>query len=1005
MIPIELTLQNFFSYCDATLDFRGLHTACICGENGAGKSSLLEAIAWSVWGKSRAASEDDTIRVGEKEVRVSFTFQCQEQVFRVVRRRRRGQSSALEFQLETPQGFRAITAKGIRATQQKILETIKLDYETFICSAYLRQGHADEFMVKPPKERKQVLANLLKLDRYDKLAEKAKDISKQAKGQRSVLEQSLASLEVQLHAEEAISRDLSITEAEIAQLQQQQEETGRALQDRQQQQTQRQTLEQQVSWYRQQYDSSSREVQRQQSDRDRLQRREAELSQLLERSEAIRAGYAKYQDLRAQDDAYTDKFAQHQDASQRQADVRQRLDRAMAELQQQQQQLQARLESLAQTERDVRQTLSREAEVEAGVRELNQAKAKLSELERKHAEAAPLMQRQIRLQAECDRAKAQLEARLEQLQRQQERLQHRQGQRPELDRALAEVSDRIEELEKKRVYQQRVEEKGRERRSFLERLHAHQRDYDAQLSEMDRKIEMLQVPDATCPLCDRPLDEHHWELVSQKHREQHREILHQLWVVKEQIAISEREIQILRQEYRDLKQELTEYDALREKRGQLQAQRSASEDEWEALQQAIAERSEIARTLELGNYAAESRRELEEIDSILAELNYDEKELALARGTVDRLRWADIQQAQMQQARRQLQHLEEQRPQLQTQLQTRQQQTLELQSESDLARELADLERYINKVAYDLDAHNAVRSELREAQSWLSQMETLKTAQQEAPRLQQQRQELEDRLAERSRELVQLETQLQQAQRQLDTTPDVSSDIAALQQDIQQRRSTLNEYLSQLGRLQQQQQHLDSVREQIDRQQEQLDAACRQQWVYKELSQAFGKNGIQALTIETVLPQLEAETNRLLSRLSANQLHVQFVTQKATKGSKKTSKLIETLDIFIADARGTRPYETYSGGEAFRIDFAIRLALAKLLAQRSGAALQMLVVDEGFGTQDDRGCERLISAIEAIAPDFACILAVTHIPHLKEAFQTRIEVEKTASGSQLRVSV
>ncbi|MGC9504304.1 exonuclease subunit SbcC [Baaleninema sp.] len=1005
MIPIELTLQNFFSYRDATLDFRGLHTACICGENGAGKSSLLEAMAWSVWGKSRAGTEDDTIRVGEKEVRVAFTFQCQNQVFRVERRRRRGQSSALEFQLETPQGFRPITAKGVRATQQKILDTIKLDYDTFVCSAYLRQGHADEFMMKKPRERKQVLANLLKLDRYDQLAEKAKDISKHAKGQQEVLEQSLASLEVQLHAEEAISRDLSTTERDIARLQQQQEEATRRLQDLQQQQTQRQTLEQQLNWYGQQFESLTREVERKQIDRDRLQRREAELSQLLDRAEEIQGGYARYQALRAQDDAYTEKFAQHQDASQRREGVRQERDRALATLQQQQQQLAARLESLEQTEREVRQTLSREADVEAGVRELNQAKATLNELERRHAEAAPLMQRQVQLRGEFDRARANLEARLEQLQRQQERLQQRQSQRPELEKSLMEVGSRIEELEKVRVYQQRVEEKGLERKSFLERLHAHQRDYESQLSEMDRKIEMLQVPDALCPLCDRPLDEHHWELVSQKHREQHQEIVHQVWVVKEQIAISEREIQVLRQEYRDLKHQLSEYDALRERRGQLQAQLSASEEEWETLQQAMAERTEIARVLESGNFAEETRRELEEIDRTLTELNYDEKALALARGTVDRLRWADIQQAQMQQARRQLQGLEEQRPQLQAQLQRVREETVELQTESDLARELADLDRYINKVAYDLEAHNTVRSQLREAQAWLSQMETLKTAQQETPRLQQQRRELEENLAERLQERTQLETQLQEAKERLETTPDVSADIASLQGEIQERRSTLNEYLSQLGRLQQQQQHLADLREQIDRQQEQLDAARRQQWVYKELSQAFGKNGIQALTIETVLPQLEAETNRLLSRLSANQLHVQFVTQKASKSSKKNVKLIETLEIFIADARGTRPYETYSGGEAFRIDFAIRLALAKLLAQRSGAALQMLVVDEGFGTQDDRGCERLISAIEAIAPDFACILAVTHIPHLKEAFQTRIEVQKTASGSELRVSV
>ncbi|WP_317134413.1 SbcC/MukB-like Walker B domain-containing protein [Leptolyngbya sp. 7M] len=153
------------------------------------------------------------------------------------------------------------------------------------------------------------------------------------------------------------------------------------------------------------------------------------------------------------------------------------------------------------------------------------------------------------------------------------------------------------------------------------------------------------------------------------------------------------------------------------------------------------------------------------------------------------------------------------------------------------------------------------------------------------------------------------------------------------------------------------------------------------------------------------MPQLEAETNQILGRLSANQLHVQFVTQRSSrKTNLAATKMIDTLDILISDVQGTRPYETYSGGEAFRVNFAIRLALARLLAQRSGMALQLLIIDEGFGTQDDAGCDRLIGAINTIAADFACILTVTHIPHLKEAFQTRIEVCKTEQGSQLRLT-
>ncbi|NJK35034.1 MAG: AAA family ATPase [Oscillatoriales cyanobacterium SM2_2_1] len=46
MIPLTLKLQNFLSYRELSLDWQGLHTVCVCGENGAGKSSLFEAIAW-----------------------------------------------------------------------------------------------------------------------------------------------------------------------------------------------------------------------------------------------------------------------------------------------------------------------------------------------------------------------------------------------------------------------------------------------------------------------------------------------------------------------------------------------------------------------------------------------------------------------------------------------------------------------------------------------------------------------------------------------------------------------------------------------------------------------------------------------------------------------------------------------------------------------------------------------------------------------------------------------
>ena len=94
----------------------------------------------------------------------------------------------------------------------------------------------------------------------------------------------------------------------------------------------------------------------------------------------------------------------------------------------------------------------------------------------------------------------------------------------------------------------------------------------------------------------------------------------------------------------------------------------------------------------------------------------------------------------------------------------------------------------------------------------------------------------------------------------------------------------------------------------------------------------------------------------------------------------------------------------YSGGEAFRVKFAIRLSLSEVLAQRAGARLQTLVIDEGFGSQDAQGRQRLIEAINLIKQDFAKILVITHIEELKDAFPTRIEVVKGDTGSVIHVN-
>ncbi|MCX5999744.1 MAG: SMC family ATPase, partial [Chloroflexi bacterium] len=188
MIPARLFVRHFMCYRDNVppLDFEGFHLACLCGNNGNGKSALIDAITWALWGKSRAKTDDELICLGQNDMQVEFDFLVAKNRYRVIRKRtkaslrsgtgktlRPGQTS-LEFQIAAAEGFKAVSGDSISQTQQRIIDVLHMDYATFINSALLRQGHADEFTIKSAGERKKVLADIMGLAAYDQLEEKAR---------------------------------------------------------------------------------------------------------------------------------------------------------------------------------------------------------------------------------------------------------------------------------------------------------------------------------------------------------------------------------------------------------------------------------------------------------------------------------------------------------------------------------------------------------------------------------------------------------------------------------------------------------------------------------------------------------------------------------------------------------------------------------------------------------------------------------------------------------------
>ena len=315
---------------------------------------------------------------------------------------------------------------------------------------------------------------------------------------------------------------------------------------------------------------------------------------------------------------------------------------------------------------------------------------------------------------------------------------------------------------------------------------------------------------------------------------------------------------------------------------------------------------------------------------------------------------------------------------------------------AEARRQIHHLERDIGVLGYDEKRHMVVRARVAELAPFERERQLLEQARLSAEHLDVQIVELQGNLQRMEEECAADAQRLARLRAQTQGLATARQRLAELGNRAAEARRARDEARDQCLFAQSKLDNCAFVerkqRESLARQ----DALRREQSIYGDLAYAFGRRGVQAMIIETAIPEIEDEANRILSRMTDGRMHVKFETQRDVRSGAGT---IETLDIKISDELGTRSYEMFSGGEGFRVNFAIRIALSRLLAHRAGTRLQTLVVDEGFGSQDQDGRDRVVEAIQAIEAEFEKILVITHLEDLRERFPVRIEVSKTPRGS------
>ncbi len=999
MIPLRLEISNFLSYRQpTTLDFHGLHLACIAGPNGAGKSSILDAITWALFGNSRSKSDDDVVNRqayrADEAARVDFSFELEGNIYRVMRSKRAGRPVTLEFQMAaTDSNWKSLSESGVRRTQAAVETLLKMNYDVFINASFLLQGKADEFTTKTANKRKEILADLLGVNEWDRYKEAAAERRKEVQNRLVLLDSRLAEIDEELAEQPSREAALASASEALALINEQLALHEQILQERRRTESAIEQQRQTVAALAR----SRADAERSLADLERIlaKRREErqQIQGLLDQADSIERRFEKWQESKKALETWQQKADAYSDIQQKKRPHELRLERERTRLEQ-------RKLELEKQSKNVQALTGRRAELGRSVTGINERLEQLSS-DLAEASAKEAAWNEARQELQKMRSSRELLAQEQsQLAAQYATMKSRQTEQAKVTQKRAAAAEAMAEIDAQLAALTEQEQRLTKAKQEMVALRSEQPLLKDKMNQLDDRIKRLDDQSGgLCPLCGQELsDDHRLSILSDLRAEgkqfgdKWRQNRLQLEALAEETTALEPKLadkKRLERQREAKQQDLAMATArLEEIDKAIQAWSDQSAARLESLNRALADDSALqaqsAIVSELATHAERGPKLKAEREALQAKITTAETNIAQIDEVLNQ--WESADEADGAGSRAELARI------------SRLLEANEIATEDQAA--LAEYNRSAVAIGYDPQQHQATKERVDELAAAEQQHQELLQAQAAMKPLEDGLQDLESRLKDQQATLRGIVGQHDESSAALEVLTAGVADLTEIENKVldyrekqieaHRREETAQQNVNVLADLRHQRKQLGAERKehtQMIRRLQLLEKAC-------------GREGVQALLIERALPEIEDDANELLDRLSGGQMQITFDTQRKLKTS---DRLAETLDIRIVDGAGERPYENYSGGEQFRVNFAIRLALSKILSRRAGARLQTLVIDEGFGSQDPAGRQRLIEAINIVQDDFERVLVITHIDEMRDAFPNRIEVEKGPQGSAITV--
>lgn len=999
MIPIKLSLKNFLSYGDNSpvLDFENFRIACLSGKNGHGKSAILDAMTWSMWGKCRVSSNVDIIKRGETEALVEFEFEVEGTRYRIIRslKRKKGTETSgslnLQYFNETTDVF--VPLEQGRKTQAVLEKILKMDYDSFICSSFILQGRADEFMKKSPAERKAVLSKILDLDKFEELGKRARAASNLNQRDVQSLKDDAERISDQTKREDHIKPRLTESQTTFERV----NETVETLEGKMKELVRK---SEELRARSEKYDALGSERKITESSiadiSSRFEELEKQIRQhesLTSKEEDINEGFAQFETAKGRERDYSEKLLTHSKLTKEYEGLRSAIKDERSKIEKQIGGFEGRAREIERAIGQKREFLGREAEIAKGYDELQRSLDLEKEFEKKRRGSSDVTVKLTEAEGKLNEIRYSIDAHRGKLEEEIRDKHHRSEGIGEIRTDIAEKEKSAQKLENYKLKSDKLKEEVKlvtenKRESLIK-----SKELKRRLKEDRDKLDLLNTEagvEAHCPLCESPLGIEARDALSEKIERSVACILADMDTEKkrsQELSTTEARLTGEIRELEGATARIPALSALIAEKKIVLKEAMVLIDELPRLQDEL---STVKTRLKSKDYGHEIQTIISLLKKQIETIGYDLSKHDRQKSELEALRRFQSEKELLDKSRSELTEL-----QYALDTTTRERQgLLKVLKDKNFAHELrakaAVIEDRMNETGYDEDEHWKIKSELKRLERFAGEKDELERAKLNLRHNEKEMERLKAECGERSGRLRAIVEEISTLEGAVAESRQVDETRVKCERELIEEKSRRDEVLSQMALLKNELVRIEELKETKKEIDTKLGKLNYEVGIYKELQRAFGKNGIQALIIENAVPEIEREANVLLAKLTDGTMTLALeLVEPTQKGGEK-----ETLQIKIADSSGTRNYETFSGGESFRIDFALRVAMSKFIANRSGAELRTLVIDEGFGTQDSEGLSNFVDVINAVKDDFDKILVITHIEELKNKFPVRIEVRK-----------